>query len=250
MKFIRFICLLLCFSSMSKVAFGKEDDFQKAKLVDQVTEAVCFDANDHISRKDALVAIMRIIGLDANTVYTTAHYCLIEKNIFTDADYFHNEEYSVVYYAGVYGIAKGVNETGNSIFQPERAITQKEVCAFILRCTDGTESVRWDNIEENSIQSGILDGINYSETTWNEPCNKEVFKKLLHNFLNKKRYLYWTKGETDDGMVTGRVVVDNDNLLNYYDWYTSLSNIDKAFFSKNECPNCKEPFEDEPFGSH
>ena len=196
---INFIILILLLSSQAVYADYNSDIktakevLEKYKVIDNAT----FKNTDVVTRQECVETIVKAIGSNEKTVESqeNVHF---EIGNFTKPNILTGSGFSTrTLFAGFHGIVSGeVNPDPNEggklrvFFYPDRAVTLKEVMAFMVRCLEKSK----EGLDYTFKRAEELELINKSDSFYQNTdgtVNPDDFCILLYRFLHQKRYLYY-----------------------------------------------------------
>jgi len=183
-------------------------------------------ANDKVVTRDECVnTIMKAIGLNEEILKSqygggTNEYTLYGKEII-----FFRVKYAMD--AGVVSGEFGADDNDNPLFCPSRAVTTKEVLAFMVRCLEDNSG----DIDNTFKRAEELELIRKTDSFYEDSdlaIDQDDFYILLNRFLNQKRYLYYS-GEYEPGFYLddSREISYLDNLIRQQNGYINLINFNE-----------------------
>lgn len=184
--------MLTCVILASSPNVFANTDIEARNAAEDITDLLFDNVRTKINRVDCVAVILNVLGLNAD-----------------DVKYFENISYTVPIYhdavPGAYGyliasweagITTGeTDEYGERYFRILDDITVKEYLALVLRCINGANNVDWNDVENESVSSGLLSEHELSLMNTESPVDRNIFKKVLERILESKRYIYFERGE-------------------------------------------------------
>ena len=151
-----------------------------------------------VTRKDCIVAVMKVIGLTDEAV-ENARGKAADVYTFADAG-----ELSYIDFAYMANIAYGVEmytdtptyrtvHTGKNtdfFFLPDKTVTVNECIAFMVRCLD-SEKTDLTLAIQKAYDCGLINGDDRFTSDVGKLLNNEDFEVLIDRFLDMKRYKYY-----------------------------------------------------------
>lgn len=150
-----------------------------------------FSSENTVSREECITAIMRVIGVTDEMI---KEFQLEEPCAFADADV-----YTYMGYARTGKIAYGeeciidAQNNEDCFFFPQRAVTVKEVLAFMNRCLDDEQEADFNSTLDVAIRHGLLSAEEELMQNPNDYINPDDFCLLLSRMLKQKRYKYYAE---------------------------------------------------------
>lgn len=222
-KYTIFLIMSCMIFTISTFAYAENNEYIASKVMREVIED--YDENDSIKRGDAVICIMRAIGLSDESVadyYNTNFYTSFASDVvFWDSKFCSDVKTGYMYYAYCNNIMRGTKDNYNTTWLfPNRAVTLEETAVFMSRCIDPDMPEEVCNI---LLQQNLL--YENSAECLNQELTVIEFERVLSAFLNLKGKLYFISGNNIP-------LKDEEKSLTYADRY--IQNNSFSYQSKND----------------
>ena len=217
--------LIMVFINQINVFATKATNFDSNEYIVTLAPYLLDENVTNVKRGDCITIIMKVLGVDDASAgkYAGADYC---KPVFYDLVY-NDENSGYIIIANFADVAKGVrvgvyDETYN--FEPNRDVTVRECLTFMLRCLKKAETVEWENVVSQAVETGLLQAEEAGNLDTDKALTGGTFRVLLERMLNMHRYLYWADEESQYGG-SKSMKFDETGTMRYVDWICQKKNI-------------------------
>jgi hypothetical protein len=219
------------FTNFEALASNPKEENQHYNVIKFIAPNIIEKENEETSRRDCIVAVMRLVGVDDMTAnsYADMDY---DQPVFLDVN--GNEKNDgYIFIAKFSNVATGVDFYPNGVnnFAPTRDVTVKECLAFMLRCLTDIESVSWDGVMDDSVKAGLLHEDELEMFIADDALQNKQFYTLLNRMLDKNRYLYWPTENPRPGYAKS-MQIDRTNSIRYIDWILEKRNDDEKIIKQ------------------
>lgn len=217
------LMIIVFFSLCSVIVYAEKCDFETRDMLTQlnILQEDSFSDSNTVSRKECIVAIMRLIGVTDEDINS-----LNGADLYTFAD---TKSYSYEGCAYVGKIAYGeecivdyptyrTTHSGKNIdffFFPERAVTIRETLTFIIRCLEDTKDFNDVLLIETAKKYNLIEIEEGIEGYLDNKINQEDFSVLLGRMLELKKYKYYIR---ENGVFEMKGNVDKNRSTTYYEF--------------------------------
>ena len=227
-KLVTMLVLILYFIQVINVYASNSTDSELYYLLNNLNIVdEDFFVSKTITREEALISIMRVIGATDEKIEESSGADLIA---FADT-----ETYSYFGCAWLCGIAYGeecvvdypTDRTSHTLkntdffFFPERAVTIKECLAFMIRCLQ-SDKTDFDLTLEKAKDIGLINDKDNFIRDPNSIIGQDDFFVLLGRMLQQKRYKYFAE-ENNRIYMCGNI--DTEKSMTYLEFLTQRRQV-------------------------